>query len=81
MTTYPEGCRSGSCEVHTKEIKSNRAWREECEALRAELNSIKHEAETNQKWAFLEWRQLAEERGVQIKQLEQEVQKLRSKRK
>lgn len=32
----------------------------ERDALRAELESIRKEAETNQKWAFLEWRDKAE---------------------
>lgn len=55
----------------------------EVEALRGrvselmnELNNIKKEAETNQKWAFLEWRQRAEEAEQQVAELTGAIQNL-----
>ncbi len=41
-------------------------------ALTDELNNIKKEAETNQKWAFLEWRQRAEDAERQVAALTKE---------
>lgn len=47
------------CVDHFNQIKAD------YDELNAKLNSITTEAETNQKWAFLEWRNKAEELQVE----------------
>ena len=49
-----------------------RAVKDQLAALTDELNNIKKEAEMNQKWAFLEWRQRAEDAERQVAALTKE---------
>lgn len=49
-----------------------RAVKDQVAALTDELNNIKKEAEMNQKWAFLEWRQRAEDAERQVAALTKE---------
>ena len=48
------------------------ALEQQVAALTDELNNIKKEAEMNQKWAFLEWRQRAEDAERQVAALTKE---------
>lgn len=50
----------------TSKVEALNAQTNELVALREELAEIKSEAETNQKWAFLEWRQKAKELADKI---------------